>query len=1206
MALAALLALAAAWAFSSAQAQSTCQLSGDLGTLSSNQTVQRFAVLGSSGSTCDYYTFELAGDGSVTVTVSASDFDERVAIGTADGSAFVRRDSYSSSAESLTQTLPAGRYSALAYGGRGGYMLTIRTGELEAPPPGTGSATQEPAGGQQTTPTGGQRTPQAGAGDGATVSGRVIARVLPLPDNDRRGRYRIEFGFLSTEVLASGSSRDAVVAANEHLLPPQRFLNEVSLLARSRANDRRWLRSSPVDVLPLEDDDAGLSGEPLLTGRIIARWNPTSGGTFRVEFGFLSNSAFEAAGDDTQRAAELYAERLPESRYLTQSTINRELRRDQPRWLASSVVEPEPKNGTDPHCGRVVINPAGVPLTLPRGERITDEAIATLYGELAETFTPVVVSGLPPGLTYDVDSSRADDCEYQVTVSGTIPPQTPARTYSAAITAEGAVGEPTTQTVSIRIDPTETTVVEWNGYNPATTSIGGAVGIVQPRVVSPIPAPPGVTWSFETRTTDVCSVNARTGALTLIGAGACQVTVTASAPGYKPATATAQVTVDPTTPCTISWSGYNPASVELGDAAPTILAPLCMVNGRVAYPEYRYSVAPASAGVCRVNEATGALTIMSSGECRILLTNVAKPPEYGAGTASASVQVNVDRTPVQWDGYSPASVQLGDTAPTLLPPTAPSSFIRFSYASITPSVCSVDLMSGALRLIAEGTCSVTLTASGDPNYQSAPVTRTVVVGRRVQAPRIDSLTCEPSQVRVGDSVTCTARLSGGELDLWDWSDSGGGSAGCVNTLCNESEHVSATIVQDTTSYTTTFSRPDSYTITLEVGNTAGRDSRSFAVQMRGPNRPPVCYDDDAPSLDLTLDVQPGSSRARIGVAQVCKDADGDVLTFSSRSSRPDVVSVTRPAGPGGDVEMRGLLYRHIAYITLTATDPDGLSDSVTFDVLVVRDIDNEPPRCSPMPDLNLDVHDDQEIDLNRYCSDPEGGRLTYFTRSSNSAVVRVYDPESWRLNLLIERGGTATITVTATDPDGASTDVEFEVRVRGEFTCSNLADIFTNAGDSAPRTHDLQCTGPATYSASSSSTSVATVAVSSSGRVTITVRGVGLAYIDVAATASDGRTWRQNDVEVVVNRGSGGGSEPSGGSEPPLVSPPYGYARCGSDAVRVYWFDTSTGMKHHLNMSWEDATRVINGWGERIIGHLSQADCDRWRTGTPLTTANYN
>ena len=188
-------------------------------------------------------------------------------------------------------------------------------------------------------------TPPVGVGEttesnasAETVSGRVIARVLPLPDGHRGGRYRIEFGFLSAEVLASGTDRSAVVDANPHLLPSARYLTEAELLARSQADNRRWLRSSPIEVLPLEDDDAGLSGEPLLTGRVIARWNPTRGGTFRVEFGFLPDSAFAAAGDDTQRAAELYAELLPESRYLTQSTIDRELRRDQPRWLASSEL----------------------------------------------------------------------------------------------------------------------------------------------------------------------------------------------------------------------------------------------------------------------------------------------------------------------------------------------------------------------------------------------------------------------------------------------------------------------------------------------------------------------------------------------------------------------------------------------------------------------------------------------------------------------------------------------------------------------------------------------------------------------------------------------------------------------------------------------------------------------------------------------------
>lgn len=1185
MALAALLAVAAAWAVGSAQAQSGCDPSGDVGALGSNQTVQRFGLLDSSscssnGYFYDFYTFELAGDGQVTISVSADDFNEEAGIGTVGGAAFARQDSYSASSESLTRPLPAGRYSAIAESNNqnrgGGYVLTISTGELAAPPPGTGTATQSPTSGQQTPPSGGQgMSSQADDGGAETVSGQVIARVLPLPDNDRRGRYRIEFGFLSAEVLASGTDRSAVVEANEHLLPPQRFLNENSLLARSRANDRRWLRSSPVDVLPLEDDDAGLSGEPLLTGRIIARWSPTRGGTFRVEFGFLPDWAFEAAGDDTQRAAELYAELLPESRYLTQSTINRELRRDQPRWLASSEVGFVGTGEGKPICvGPVTITPAGVPITLARGERITDEAIATIYGQLAETFTPVVVNGLPPGLTYDIDESRADGCEYQVTVSGTIPPQTPARTYSVSVTAEGAVGDPTTRTVLIDPGTTTLSIGEWGGYNPATTSIGGSVGIVQPRVVSPFPAPPGVVWSFETRTTDVCSVNSRTGALTLIGAGACQVTVTASAPGYGSAMASAQVTVDPTTPPTPIWSGYDPSTIEFSDAAPTILRPRAMVNGREVYPEWRYSVAAGSSEVCRVNEATGALTIMGVGECRINLTNLPRPPEYGVGTASALVQVRIGTGVLQWAGYSPASVRLGDTAPMLLPPTAASRLVQFSYQSITPSVCGADQTTGRLTLITEGTCSVTLSASGDPNYQLAPVTRTVVVTPRVEAPRIDSISCSPSEPRVGGAVTCMARLSGGQLDGWDWSDSGGGGDPSAS-----SER-----------YSTTFSQAGRQTISLAVRNAAGDDRRSATVTVtEEPNRAPQCS--LAPDASVTSEVGDASSVDRDFLNQVCKDPDGDTLTFMVTSSSPSVVSVSPQSGRPNSFWLRHAS-TGAATITITATDPDGLSGSASYTDNVVIDIDNKPPICDPMPDLNVDVHDDPEINLSRYCSDPEGRRVRFAARSSDSAVVRVGEAGLNRgnLGLLVERGGTATITVTATDPLDASTDVDFDVRVRGAFACSNLDDLFTNNYGSG-RTYDLQCSGSAIYSATSSDTSVARVSVSSSGRVTVTIYGVGVALIDVAARASDGRTWRQNNIEVVVNR---------------ATYPSSGYARCAPDTEKVYWFDTSTGMKHHLNMSWEDAQEAIPGWSDAMIGDLSAGQCRIWITGRALTRSDYS
>ena len=250
-----------------AQAQNTCRPVEHLGTLGSNQTVLRVGALTSS--TC-YHTFDLAGQGRVTVTVSSDAFDEIAGIGTAAGEIFALSNRYHPQSETVARVLPPGKHSAIAGAAswdarRGGYELKITTGELE--PAGPGQPESPVAGGGAATD----------ADSPTTVRGYVIARVHPLPENDRRGAYRIEFGFLSAEVLASGTDRTSVVQANAHLLPPSRYLNEAVMLKRARANDRHWLRSSPIDVFPFEGDAATLSGEPLLTGRVIARWNPTSG-----------------------------------------------------------------------------------------------------------------------------------------------------------------------------------------------------------------------------------------------------------------------------------------------------------------------------------------------------------------------------------------------------------------------------------------------------------------------------------------------------------------------------------------------------------------------------------------------------------------------------------------------------------------------------------------------------------------------------------------------------------------------------------------------------------------------------------------------------------------------------------------------------------------------------------------------------------------
>lgn len=86
---------------------------------------------------------------------------------------------------------------------------------------------------------------------------------------------------------------------------------------------------------------------------------------------------------------------------------------------------------------------------------------------------------------------------------------------------------------------------------------------------------------------------------------------------------------------------------------------------------------------------------------------------------------------------------------------------------------------------------------------------------------------------------------------------------------------------------------------------------------------------------------------------------------------------------------------------------------------------------------------------------------------------------------------------------------------------------------------------------------------------------------------------------------------PTEGEEPVIIPPPEEpvrairapstrFARCGGDTIKVYWFDTIHLIRYHLDMPWEAAQRIIPGWGEQLISHLSQTDCDDWTLGSPL------
>ncbi len=93
---------------------------------------------------------------------------------------------------------------------------------------------------------------------------------------------------------------------------------------------------------------------------------------------------------------------------------------------------------------------------------------------------------------------------------------------------------------------------------------------------------------------------------------------------------------------------------------------------------------------------------------------------------------------------------------------------------------------------------------------------------------------------------------------------------------------------------------------------------------------------------------------------------------------------------------------------------------------------------------------------------------------------------------------------------------------------------------------------------------------------------------------------------VRLTASNAGGSDSATRSVEVVAWPPSSqYSRCGTDAIKVYWFDRANFRKHHVDMTGEEATRILGASWWVTIGYLSQPACDSWPTGGPLTAENY-
>ena len=180
-------------------------------------------------------------------------------------------------------------------------------------------------------------------------------------------------------------------------------------------------------------------------------------------------------------------------------------------------------------------------------------------------------------------------------------------------------------------------------------------------------------------------------------------------------------------------------------------------------------------------------------------------------------------------------------------------------------------------------------------------------------------------------------------------------------------------------------------------------AQTFRVTV--PNRAPVAGD-TIPSLTLHA-----GKHDTLDAAAFFADPDGDTLVFEAAAAASEVASAVAGAGL---VVVTGVRRGETA-VTVTASDPDGLSASQAFRVTVPN---SGPAPAGTIPSQELEEGRTRILDVLPYFTDADGDALVYAASTTDAgvAVVSVAD------NAVLIAGtgiGGARLTVTARDPEGA-------------------------------------------------------------------------------------------------------------------------------------------------------------------------------------------
>ena len=291
-----------------------------------------------------------------------------------------------------------------------------------------------------------------------------------------------------------------------------------------------------------------------------------------------------------------------------------------------------------------------------------------------------------------------------------------------------------------------------------------------------------------------------------------------------------------------------------------------------------------------------------------------------------------------------------------------------------------------------------------------------------------------------------------------------------------------------------------------------------------PPTPPPPATNRAPTVSAAIPDQSVEEGAQVtvGVSGAFSDPDGDALSYGATSGAPGVAAVSVS---GSNVTLTGAA-PGTAIVTVTATDPGGLSANQTFEVSV-SSANHAPTVSGAIPDQTLEAGAQVTVDASGAFSDPDGDALSYEATSDASDVATASASGS-DVTVTGAAAGTATITVTATDPGSLSATQTFEVTVSGTNHAPTVSAAIPDQTLEAGAQVTVNVSGAfsdpdgdaLSYEATSDASDVATASASGSD-VTVTGAAAGTATITVTATDPGGLSATQT-FEVAVEAASSG------------------------------------------------------------------------------------